>query len=76
MGLRGPKAKSAEWHRLRGTYRPDRHGPKPGAAEKPEDDPWKGALALPGRVNRPLDPLEEILAREGLPLPAAGKPSS
>src|SRR5215472_12705211 len=32
MGLPGPKAKSAEWHRARGTYRRDRRGlPKPAA---------------------------------------------
>jgi hypothetical protein len=84
MGLRGPKAKSAEYHRLRGTYRRDRHGAKPGAADaEAANDPWRNELRLPGIVNRPspgsqrsLDPLEEILVREGIPLPASssGKP--
>jgi phage terminase small subunit len=36
MGLRGPKAKSAAWHLARGTYRRDRHGPRPTPAAKPE----------------------------------------
>lgn len=72
MGLRGPKPKGAAYHLLRGNYRASRHGPKPGAAPPAADDPWEsGALALPGRVNRKLDPLEELLVREGLPLPAS-----
>jgi hypothetical protein len=29
MGLRGPKAKSAAYHLARGTFRADRHGPRP-----------------------------------------------
>jgi hypothetical protein len=28
MGLRGPKPKGAEYHWLRGNYRPSRHGPR------------------------------------------------
>jgi hypothetical protein len=71
MGRRGPPKQSAEWHRLRGTYRPDRHGPPPAPAEG--EGAWPAELRMPHLVARPLDPIEEILQREGLPLPASSR---
>jgi hypothetical protein len=71
MGRRGPKPKGAAYHQLRGTYRPSRHGPKPAPAEG--EGAWPAELKLPHLAVRPLDPIEEILQREGLPLPATSR---
>jgi hypothetical protein len=71
-GGRPPKPK--ELHLLHGTWRPRRHGARPAPAKDPSEfDPWE-MLRLPGLRNRPLDPLEELLAREGIALP--DKPKS
>lgn len=69
MGLRGPRPKSVEEHILHGYYRPSRHGPRP-APEKTEeekrvDEAW-ALLRLPVPPVRELDPIEELLRRDGI----------
>jgi hypothetical protein len=69
VGKRGPKPMGAAAHIARGTYRRDRHGPKPDTVspeEQAKRDVW-AALRLPGiSPARPLDPIEEVLKREGI----------
>jgi hypothetical protein len=71
MGLRGPKPKGALHHIMRGNYRPSRHGPRP---ETPKDDDWiktawailRESAGIPAPEPRPLDPIEELLQRDGI----------
>jgi hypothetical protein len=67
MGRRGPKPLGAAHHILRGNYRPSRHGPRPVSAEdQAKLDAW-AALRLPiASASRPLDPIEELVKREGI----------
>jgi hypothetical protein len=70
MGLRGPLPKGAAYHLMTGYYRPSRHGPRPQPEPTPEAAARRAAwdeLRLPGaRPPRPLDPLEELLERQGI----------
>jgi hypothetical protein len=52
---------------MRGNYRPSRHVPRPQpATDQATADAW-AALRLPGiSPTRPLDPIEELLQREGI----------
>jgi hypothetical protein len=77
MGRRGPKPLGAAHHIMRGNYRPSRHGPRPQPVkDQATADAW-AALRLPGiSPPRPLDPLEELMRREGIEiLPEDRKPS-
>jgi len=70
MGLRGPKARSAAEHIARGTFRADRHGPRPATAEDGAiAAAWRmlaEAAGIPPSAPRLPDPLEELLQRQGI----------
>jgi hypothetical protein len=77
MGLRGPKPRSVQEHIARGTYRPARHGPRPQSSDA--ENPWKTILRLPDGppASRKLDPIEELLQREGIEIrPEDRRPKS
>jgi hypothetical protein len=71
MGLRGPRARSAAYHLARGTWRRDRHGPKPAETAKArEPNPWDLLRLEDMPRPRALDPIEELLQREGIEITA------
>jgi hypothetical protein len=68
MGRRGPKPKGAAYHIRHGYYRPSRHGPRPKPVkDQATSDAW-AVLRLPiaPAAPRSLDPIEELLQREGI----------
>jgi hypothetical protein len=71
--MRGRRPKPTALHLLPGTFRKDRHGsridaPKPQAVSEAENNVWKAILKLPVGPprTRPLDPIEELLERDGV----------
>ena len=71
MGSRGPKPKGALYHIMRGNYGLSRHGLRP---ETPKDDDWIKTAGDTARERwdpgagaaGPLDPIEELLQRDGI----------
>jgi hypothetical protein len=77
---RGRPPKPKHLHELHGTWRNDRHGPRSAPPESDAENPWKAILRLPEgppRGPRELDPLEELLQRDGIEiLPEDRKPKT
>ena len=80
MGKRGPRPRGAAYHVMVGNYRPSVHGPRPvdiAKAEAEANDPWKTILRLDYLPRpRPLDPIEELLQREGIEITDADRRSA
>jgi hypothetical protein len=78
MGRRGPLPKGAAHAIARGYYRPSRHGPRPSeVAKAAEFNPWDLLRLDRFSRPRPLDPIEELLQREGIEItPEDRRPKS